>query len=53
MFLSNFELIFRPFAKTSMQYVWEMLPALYAFTYFDCTKNYLKAMGIDYPVLII
>jgi len=30
-----------------------MLPALYAFTYFDCTKNYLKSMGIDYPVLVI
>lgn len=30
-----------------------MLPALYAFTFFDCTKNYLKSMGIDYPVLMI
>lgn len=30
-----------------------MLPALYAFTFFDCTKNYLKAMDIDYPVLLI
>lgn len=40
-------------AQKAIQYVWEMLPALYAFTFFDCTKNYLKSMGIDYPVLMI
>ncbi|CAD8119012.1 unnamed protein product [Paramecium sonneborni] len=40
-------------AQKAIQYVWEMLPALYAFTYFDCTKNYLQSMGIDYPVLVI
>lgn len=50
---SNYHHDYRDIAEGSMQYVWEMLPAMYAFTFFDCTKNYLQSMGIHYPVVII
>ena len=35
------------------KYAWDVVPALYAEIYYDATKNYLHAMDVYYPLIVI